>query len=297
MPASPRPPGALHLDDVVRLRCPEGGGLLRFEGQAPGGWLQDGQLARADGGPPWPVRRGLPWLYRDAQVRGTDRLMRHIYDRLPRLHDPVVKYTLPLFQSGGTEAQLRDGYMRRLELAALRPRPDGAPVRILEVGVGAGANIALLYRDLPPGLPVELWGLDLSAGMISVARRKLRRHPEHHVRLLAGDAHRLPFPDASFDRAFHVGGIGGFHDPAAALAELGRVAVPGSPIVVVDERLDPAGRHRLGHRLAFRAITFYDDDPRAPTDELPAAAVDVCDEQISRFYYCLRYRMPAPSAG
>lgn len=297
MPSSPRTPGALHQDDVARLSCPEGGGALRFEGQAPDGWLWEGWLQRRDGGPPWPVRRGLPWLYRDAQVRGTDRLMRHIYDRLPRLHDPVVKYTLPLFQSGGTEGDLRDAYMRRLDLGSLRPRADGAPVRILEVGAGAGANIGLLYRDLPPGLPVELWGLDLSVGMLSVARRKLRSNPGWHMRLLAGDAHRLPFPDGGFDRAFHVGGIGGFRDPAAALAELGRVAAPGTPIVVVDERLDPGGRHRLGHRLAFRAITFYDDDPRAPVTELPAAAIDVRDEQISRFYYCLSYRMPARPAA
>ena len=297
MSASSRPPGALHLSDVDRLRCPEGGGCLRFDGRAPGGWLEEGRLLRADGGEPWAVRRGLPWLYREAQVRGPDRLMRHFYDGLPRLHDPAVKYTLPLFQTGGTERALRDGTFARIDLGALKPRPDGQPLRILEVGVGAGANLAFIYRDLPLGLPVEVWGLDLSAGMMAVARRKLARQPAWQVRLLAGDAHRLPFPDHFFDRVFHVGGIGGFNDPAAALAEMGRVAVPGTPIVVVDERLDPARRHRLGHRLLFRAITFYDEDPRAPVAELPAQAVDVHDEQVSRFYYCLSFKMPASSGG
>lgn len=289
---STRPPGAIHLDDLPRLRCPESGGALRFEGEAPGGWLAEGAL-RAEDGRTWPVREGLPRLYREEQVRGPDRLMRHIYDGLPALHDPVVKLTLPLFQTGGTEGQLRNGYMRRLDLAALVPRPDGAPTRILEVGVGAGANIGLVYRDLPPGLPVELWGLDLSVGMLRVARRKLARAPDHHVRLTLGDAHHLPFPDRCFDRVFHVGGIGGFNDPAAALAELGRVAVPGTPIVVVDERLDPRRRNHLLHRAAFRAITFYDDDPRCPTDALPAAATGVIEEQVSRFYYCLTWRLPA----
>ena len=287
------PPGAVHVDDVARLRCPEGGGRLSFEGTAPGGWLEHGRLVRGDGGPSWPVIDALPRLYRDEQVVGPDRLMRHIYDGLPRLHDPVVKYTLPLFQTGGTEGQLRNAYLQRIAFGSLQPRADGQPVRILEVSVGAGANIPLIYRDLPAGLPVELWGLDLSVGMMAVTRRKLARNPAWRVRLVAGDAHHLPFDDHSFDRVFHVGAIGGFNDPAAALAEMGRVARPGSPIVVVDERLDPSRRHRLLHRLAFRAITFYDDDPHAPVEQLPPRAVDVRDEQISRFYYCLSFRMPA----
>lgn len=289
--ASSRPPGALHLDDLPRLRCPDGGGALRFEGEAPAGWLQRGELV-AEGGTRWPVEGGLARMYREEQVRGPDRLMRHIYDGLPFLHDPVVKTTLPIFQAGGTEGQLRNAYMRRLDLGSLGPRPDGQPVRILEVGCGAGANIGLIYRDLPRDLPVELWGMDLSLGMIRIARKKLHRHDGWYMRLLLGDAHRLPFPDDCFDRVFHVGGIGGFRDPPAALAELGRVAVPGTPIVVVDERLDPARPGTALNRLAFRAITFYDDDPHCPTAELPAQAVGVIEEQISRFYYCLTWRMP-----
>ncbi len=292
MPDPTAPPGALHLRDVALLRCPDSGASLRFEGQAPDGWLVEGRLV-AEGGATWPVEGGLPRMYRDAQVRGPDRLMRHIYDGLPFLHDPIVKTTLPVFQTGGTESQLRDGYMRRLDLGSLRPRPDGRPVRILEVGVGAGANLALMRRDLPAGLDVELWGLDLSIGMIRIARRKLGRHPDPPMRLLLADAHRLPFPDDSFERVFHVGGIGGFNDPPAALAEMGRVALPDTPIVVVDERLDPDRRNRLLHRVAFRAITFYDADPHCPTDELPDGATGVIEEQISRFYYCLTWRASA----
>ncbi len=285
-----RPPGSLTIADVALLRCPETGAGLRLAGRAPGGFLAEGEL-RAPGGRVWAVRDGLPRMYREAQVQGTDRLMRHIYDGLPFLHDPVVKTTLPIFQTGGTEAQLRDGYMRRLDLAALRPRSDGRPVRILEVGVGAGANLALIRRDLPAGLDVELWGLDLSVGMIRIARRKLSRHPDPPMRLLLADAHRLPFPDRCFDRVFHVGGIGGFNDPAAALAEMSRVALPDTPIVVVDERLDPAGQHNLLHRASFKAITFYDDDPHCPTEDLPPGATGIIEEQVSRFYYCLTWRM------
>jgi hypothetical protein len=73
---------------------------------------------------------------------------------------------------------------------------------------------------------------------------------------------------------------------------MARVARPRTPIVVVDEQLDPARRHSLLRRLAFFAITLNQDEARAPTKLLPARAIDVLEEQISTFYYCLSFRMP-----
>jgi SAM-dependent methyltransferase len=45
----------------------------------------------------------------------------------------------------------------------------------------------------------------------------------------------LPFRDAIFDCVFHVGGINFFSDKARAIAEMVRVARPGTKIVIVDE--------------------------------------------------------------
>jgi hypothetical protein len=75
---------------------------------------------------------------------------------------------------------------------------------------------------------------------------------------------------------------------------MARVARPGTPIVVVDEELDPARRHSVYHRLMFWSITWYDPNPHAPVELLPRAAVDVEVTRVSRFYYCLRFRLPAP---
>lgn len=282
------------LEDASLLRCPACSGELAYKGSLDGGRLGEGSLACARCAP-WPVALGLPKLYREADVTGSDKLMRRFYDGLPKLHDPVVRYTLPVFQRG-TERALRDAYMKRVELGALAPRRD-RPLRILEVGVGTGANIPLLYRDLPPGLDVELWGLDLSIGMIRVLTRRSEREGWAAPRLVLGDAHALPFPDASFDRVFHVGGINGFRDRRRAIAELARVAVPGSPIVIADEQLAPEGSESLYHRALFRLVTFYDAHPRCPLDALPEGAHDVLAEQASLFFYCLRFRMPAPKTA
>jgi SAM-dependent methyltransferase len=276
--------------DAAHLACPTCRGALAYAGTSRAGHLDEGALACSGCGERWPVREGLPRLYREADVRGSDRFMRRFYDGLPRLHDPLVRYTLPIFQAG-TERALREAYLPRLELGALRPR-EGRPARILEVGVGTGANLPLLRRHAPPGLPLEIWGLDLSAGMLGVLRRRLAHEGGEGPRLLLGDAHALPFRDGSFDRVFHVGAINGFRDPRAALAEMARVAEPGSPIVVVDEQLSPEGRASLYHRALFRLVTFYDRDPHCPTEQLPAGATDVLAEQASMFFYSLRFRMP-----
>ena len=287
----------LAATDLPRLSCPACRGALAFDGEAgAAGLLDRGALDCAGCGARWPVEGGLARLYREELVQGNDRLLRRFYDGAPWLHDAFVRTAFPLCQVG-TEDAFRDGYMPRLELGALAPRGDGEPVRVLEIGVGCGANLPLLRRDLPPALPVEIWGCDLSAGMLGVLRARLRREGDAGIRVLACDAHALPFRDGAFDRVFHVGAMNSYRDPRAALAEMARVAAPGTPIVVVDEQLDRSRKHSLYQRAMFRLVTFYDRDPHCPIEHLPAGATGVTEEPLSTFFYCLTFRMPARGEG
>jgi ubiquinone/menaquinone biosynthesis C-methylase UbiE/uncharacterized protein YbaR (Trm112 family) len=291
----------LRPSEATALACPTCRGRLALEGAAAqvldGDRIERGRLGCRTCGARWPIEGGLPRLFREDEVRGNDRLLRLFYDHLPRLHDPVVRLTLPLFQTGrldeGTEAEMRQGYLRRIELDGLCARDDGRPPRILEVGIGTGANLMLVRAALPPAIArrVEIWGVDLSRGMLGVLLRRLARAPDPALRLLMADAHALPFDDASFDRVFHVGALGSFRDPARALAEMARVARPGTPIVAVDEQLDPSRRHGRATRAAFRLVTFYERRPHAPVEALPDGAFDVLAEQVSPFFYCLRFRI------
>jgi ubiquinone/menaquinone biosynthesis C-methylase UbiE/uncharacterized protein YbaR (Trm112 family) len=278
----------LSRDDVRCLSCPSCRSSLAWLGDERDGGLQDGELRCASCAARWPVVAGLPRLYQEDRVRGNDRLLRVVYDALPSLHDPLTTVLTPLLQ-GITERSGREHILHRVDIASIAPR---APVRILEVGIGGGANLPYLRRHLG-GRPAEIWGVDLSAGMLGECRKAIRRGRHEGVRLIMADGHALPFPAASFDRVISVGGIGGYRDPRTALAEMARVAVPGTPIVVVDEQLDPERAQGLFHRAAFRAITFYDRDPQSPRALLPEGAEGVIDEQLSRFYYCLTFRMPA----
>lgn len=259
---------------MIQLVCPRCRALLG----------PDGPCSQC--GAPWGTEDGLRVLYEEAQVQGTDRLLRRIYDGFAPLHDPAVRVLIPLVGSG-RESTFRRRYLDRMELESLR-----GSVRILEVGVGSGANLPRVAARIPPGVEVEYWGLDLSRGMLRVLVRRLRRGAPFPVHLVLGDAHALPFADATFDRVFHVGATNSFHDPRTAIAELGRVAKPGTPIVVVDERLDPLGTHTLYHRAMFRLVCFYDPHPVEPTTLLPPHAADVRDEQIARMLYAMTFRVP-----
>lgn len=108
------------------------------------------------------------------------------------------------------------------ELAAALPA-GFRPGRALDAGCGTGGSLACLRRAWPGARSV---GLDASAGMLAVARRK-----EPAAALVRADAARLPFAAGSFELVFaayllhHLPGPGEFFAEAArVLAGGGRLA-------------------------------------------------------------------------
>ena len=97
--------------------------------------------------------------------------------------------------------------------------------RVLDVACGTGVvtldAAAISGRDT---LPV---GLDLSPGMLSVARSL-----DADIDWRLGDAGTLPFADASFDRVVCQFGLMFFPDRVQALAEMIRVLRPGGRLAV-----------------------------------------------------------------
>jgi ubiquinone/menaquinone biosynthesis C-methylase UbiE len=74
----------------------------------------------------------------------------------------------------------------------------------------------------------------ISWGMLKRCRKRLAKW-KRTAELFQGEAERLPFRDGIFDVVFHVGGINFFNDKARAIAEMIRVAKPGTKVVIVDE--------------------------------------------------------------
>ncbi len=110
------------------------------------------------------------------------RLMDRMYRYQRYIYDATRKYYL-----FGRDTMIR-------ELAA----PTGASV--LEIGCGTGRNLAMI-GDLYPG--VHLFGLDISAEMLTSARAKLGRRGRRDATLIAADATNFSaadFGESGFER-------------------------------------------------------------------------------------------------
>jgi len=99
--------------------------------------------------------------------------------------------------------------------------------RTLEVGVGTGLNLPLYDGE------VELTGVDVNPVMLAMARR---RAAELHlsVDLREGDAHVLPFPDASFETVVCSLAVCSVADRGAVIAEMYRVLRPAGLLLLLD---------------------------------------------------------------
>lgn len=105
--------------------------------------------------------------------------------------------------------------------------------RLLDVGCGLG-DVTLAYAaDVAPG--GEAVGVDASAAMLRVARKRAERSPvAGAVRFSLGDALDLDEPDASFDAVRSERTLQWVADPAAAVAEMARVLRPGGRFALID---------------------------------------------------------------
>lgn len=101
---------------------------------------------------------------------------RRIYDTIGRRYDWF----------GGYEARAKERSIQLLELSS--------GLSLLEVGVGTGKQHQHLEQGLAPdGIA---YGIDISRIMLGITRQR------SNSPLCQADAHRLPFPSASFDRVY-----------------------------------------------------------------------------------------------
>jgi ubiquinone/menaquinone biosynthesis C-methylase UbiE len=140
---------------------------------------------------------------------GAER-QRQVWDRAAPDYDRQIAFLERTWFAGGREW--------------LGPRARG---RVLEVAVGTGRSL----EHYPAG--VRVTGIDVSPAMLEIAGRRAAALGMR-VAWREGDAERLPFGDASFDTAVCAFGLCTIPDPAAAIAEMRRVLVPGGTLLLLD---------------------------------------------------------------
>jgi len=136
-------------------------------------------------------------------------------------------------QQAGWTRQARQYLFARLGL--------NAGSRVLEAGCGTGAVLGELSV---PGAG-SLHGLDIRPDYLQLARQSAPG-----VNLVAGDAHHLPYAEASFETACCHFLLLWVRDPAGVVAELSRVTCPGGRVLLLAEP-DYGGRIDYPYELAI----------------------------------------------
>jgi len=132
--------------------------------------------------------------------------------------------------------------------------------RILDLGTGPG-YLPFAMAKIAPGL--EIVGIDLSSGMVELARKKARELGfSNRVTFEVANAARLPFEDGSFDFVVSTLSLHHWSNPAACFKEIYRVLKDNAQADIFDLRRDTTKevnaevRQKYGWFLSFLLLRF-----------------------------------------
>ena len=116
-------------------------------------------------------------------------------------------------------------------IKALGPTND---LKILDVATGTGDVAFRLHSLLPDAL---ITGVDLSEGMLEIARKKLLEFPHKERELIVfgkGDSLAMPFHDGDFNLLTVAYGVRNFSNLRKGLAEMRRVLIKGGVLCIIE---------------------------------------------------------------
>ena len=128
---------------------------------------------------------------------------------------------------------LSAGFDRRWRRRAVRELGLRGDERVVDVCTGT-ADLAI-EADTAERRARQVVGVDFAGEMLRRGLAKIRRAGlDDRVRLIRGDATRLPLPAGAFDAAMVAFGIRNVVDPAAACREFHRVLRPGGQLAILE---------------------------------------------------------------
>ncbi len=143
--------------------------------------------------------------------------VRAMFDRIARVYDPM-NLVISAFQ---------EPRWRRRLVAGARLAPGGSA---LDVASGTGKVAAdLESRVQPDG---RVLGVDISAGMIEIARRRFAGR--HGLEFVVGDALALPTESGTFDAATIAFGMRNLPDYRRGFEEMARSVRPGGRVLCLE---------------------------------------------------------------
>jgi SAM-dependent methyltransferase/TusA-related sulfurtransferase len=148
---------------------------------------------------------------------------------------------------------------------------------VLDVGSGSGTDLLLAAQAI--GGAGQAIGLDMTTAMLAKVEKSLAAAGVSNVRLLEGNAEKIPLPDASVDVVTSNGVINLVPDKRAAFAEINRVLRPGGRLQIGDIALgQPLSSDCLSNPTLWAECIVgatLEDEYLAMLDEAGFAHVDL----------------------
>ena len=126
------------------------------------------------------------------------------------------------------------------------------PKSILDIATGTG-DLAIKFAEKSNAS--KIIGLDISEGMLSVARKKVKgTNLENKVEFIKGDSEAIPFNDNTFDAITVSFGIRNFETLEKGLSEIFRVLKPEGLFIILETSVPTKFPYKQGYRFHSKII-------------------------------------------
>lgn len=128
---------------------------------------------------------------------------------------------------------------------------DTNPETVLDIATGTG-DLAILMTQTGAK---KITGLDISAGMLEVGRKKIaERKLDNKIEMVLGDSENIPFEDNSFDAITVAFGVRNFENLEKGLSEILRVLKPGGIFVILETSVPTKTPYKQGYKFYTKYI-------------------------------------------
>jgi ubiquinone/menaquinone biosynthesis C-methylase UbiE/DNA-binding transcriptional ArsR family regulator len=242
------------------------------------------------------IPEGAQVFLRLASNSDAARLSRALVDLIPEADAGLSRDLSRLQQVRDARAQRAQDYFQtvakswdsirslhvsqqRVEDRLLEIIGDEPVAELLDIGTGTGRILEILAPRVEHGV-----GIDLSSGMLAVARSNIERHGYTQLQVRKGDMYRLPMENHSVDLAIVHMVLHYSDEPLEVIREAARVLRPRGRLILVD--FAAHGEEKLRDEFKHHRLGFSDDeirrwceecglDPALAADQLPGSPLTV----------------------
>ncbi|TVZ53212.1 bifunctional demethylmenaquinone methyltransferase/2-methoxy-6-polyprenyl-1,4-benzoquinol methylase UbiE [Dokdonia sp. Hel_I_53] len=128
---------------------------------------------------------------------------------------------------------------------------DTDPESILDIATGTGD----LIINMASTDATKLVGLDISEGMLSVGRKKIKaKNLDSRIEMIQADSEEMPFDDNSFDAVTVAFGVRNFENLEKGLSEILRVLKPGGVFIILETSVPTRTPFKQGYNFHSKVI-------------------------------------------